>query len=89
MLVILLIINLGECLLDVVQTSTLPLNKGDILHHAKFVSEVYKLFPRLMTHVYQSLEMSLSYLNRGETLPVVLPLSQLTLSKIRLTWVCM
>ena len=48
---------------DVVQTSTLPLNEGDILHHAKLVSEVYKLCPRLMTLVCQSWEMSLSYLN--------------------------
>ena len=51
------------CLLDVAQTLTPPLSKGDILYHAKLVSKVYKLRPRLMTPVYQSLEMSLSHLN--------------------------
>ena len=65
-----------ECLLDVVQTSTLPLNEGDILHHVMLVSEVYKLLPRIMTHVCQSWEMSLSHLNRGETPSTALPLSQ-------------
>jgi hypothetical protein len=58
---------------DVVQTSTLPLNEGDILHHAKLVSEVYKLHPRLMTLVCQSWETSLSHLNRGETPYAALP----------------
>jgi hypothetical protein len=28
------------------KTSTLPLSKGDILHHTKLVSKVYKLFPK-------------------------------------------
>jgi len=28
------------------EISTLPLSEGDILHHAKLVSEVYKLRPR-------------------------------------------
>ena len=37
--------NLGECLLDA-ETSTLPLSEGDILHHAKLVSEVFKLHSR-------------------------------------------
>ena len=53
--------NLKEGPLDV-ETSTLPLNKGDILHHVKLVSEVYKLHPRLMTLVYKSWEMSFSQL---------------------------
>ena len=44
-----------------------------------------KLLPRLLTLVYQSLEMSLSHLNRGETPVGALPLSQLTLSEIKLT----
>jgi hypothetical protein len=38
-----------------------------------------------MTPVYQSWETSLSHLNRGETPSAALPLSQLTLSEIRLT----
>jgi hypothetical protein len=29
-----------------VDTSTLSLSEGDILHHAKLVSDVYKLLPR-------------------------------------------
>jgi hypothetical protein len=37
--------NLGKCMPDV-ETPTLPLNEGDILHHAKLVSKVYKLLPR-------------------------------------------
>jgi hypothetical protein len=37
--------NLGEYLLDV-ETSILPLREGDILHHAKLVSEVFKLRSR-------------------------------------------
>jgi len=53
------------CLPDVAQTLTLPLSKGDIIHHVKLVSEVYELHPRLMTRVYQSLQMSLS---RGNSL---------------------
>jgi hypothetical protein len=51
----------------------------------KLVFEVYKLHPRLMALVFQSWEMSLSHLNQGETPFAALPLSQLTLSKIRLT----
>jgi hypothetical protein len=47
-------------------------------------SEVYKLHPILMTFVCQSWETSLSHLNRGENSSTALPLSQLTLSKIRL-----
>jgi hypothetical protein len=55
------------------------------MHHAKLVSEVYKLRHRLMTLVCQSWEMSLSHLNRGETPSAALPLSQLTLSEIKIT----
>ena len=80
-----LIIIFRECLPNVVQTSTLPINEGDILQHATLVFEVYKLHLRLMTLVYQSWEISLSHLNRGETPSPDLPLSQLTLSKIKLT----
>jgi hypothetical protein len=69
----------------VFQTSTLPLNEGNILQHAKLVFEVYKLHPRLMTFVCQSWETSLSYMNRGETPFAALPLSQLTLCNTRLT----
>jgi len=36
---------MGECFPNV-ETSTLPLNEGDIMYHTKLVSEVYKLFPR-------------------------------------------
>jgi hypothetical protein len=39
------ITNLGECLPDV-EISTPPISKGDILHHAKLVSEVFKLLSR-------------------------------------------
>jgi hypothetical protein len=38
-----------------------------------------------MTLVYQSWEMSLSYLNRGETPSATLPLSQLILSDMKFT----
>jgi hypothetical protein len=55
------------------------------MHHVKLVSDVYKLLSRLVTLVYQSLEMSLSYLNQGENPHEGLPLSQLTLSEISLT----
>ena len=51
----------------------------------KLVSEVYKLHPRLVTLVYKSWEMSLSHLNRGETPSTAVPLSQLTVSEIKLT----
>jgi hypothetical protein len=37
--------NLEKCMPDV-ETSTLPLREGHILHHTKIVSEVYKLHPR-------------------------------------------
>jgi len=84
-MIILLIINLRECLLDLFQTSTLPLNERDIMHHPKLVSEIYKLPHRLMILVFQSWEMSLSYFNEGETPFVDLPLIQLTLSEISLT----
>ena len=80
-----MLLILGECLPDVVQTSTLPLNEGDILQHVTLVFEVYKLHPRLMTLICQSWETSLSHLNRGETPSATLPLSQMTLSEIRLT----
>jgi hypothetical protein len=55
------------------------------MQHATLVFEVYKLHPRLMTLICQSWETSLSHLNQGETPFVILPLSELTLSKIRLT----
>jgi hypothetical protein len=51
----------------------------------KLVFELDKLHSRLMTLVCQSWEMSLPHLNREETPFVALPLSQLTLSEIRLT----
>jgi hypothetical protein len=34
---------LRECFPDVAKNSTLPLNEGDIMHHAKLVLEVNKL----------------------------------------------
>jgi hypothetical protein len=64
-----------ECLHDVVQTSTLPLNEGDILQLATLVFELYKPHPRLMKLVCQFWETSLSHLNRGETCFAALPLS--------------
>ena len=62
-----------ECLPNVVQTSTLPLNEGDILQHSTLVFEVYKLHPRLMTLLCQFWEMSLSHLNRGVNPYAALP----------------
>ena len=85
LLIIFLIIIFRECLLDVVQTSTLPLNEGDILQLSTLVFELYKPHPRLMTLVCEFWETSLSHLNQGEIRFAALPLSQLTLSNIRLT----